>query len=74
MIDMETNEMINALRGNGDLFSEAVANRLEELAAMNRHLESKVVRAREDKQYLRDQYAEVMSAIKNLYNQYPNYI
>ena len=71
---METNEMINALLSNGDLFSEAVANRLEELAAMNRHLESKVARAHEDKQYLRDQYAEVMSAIKNLYNQYPNYI
>lgn len=71
---MKTNEMINALRGNGDLFSEAVANRLEELAAMNRHLESKVARARKEKQYLKERYAEVMSAIKNLYNQYPDYI
>ena len=71
---MKTNEMVKILRSNGDLFSETVANRLEELVTINQHLESKMARAREDKQYLREQYAEVMSAIKNLYNQYLDYI
>ena len=71
---MKIKEMVNALRGNGDLFSEEVANRLEELAAVNNHLEAKLARAREEKQYLREQYAEIMDAVKTLYKSHPDYI
>ena len=71
---MKTNEMITMLREQDNLFYNDVANRLEELSAINKHLEAKMARAREEKQYLREQYAELMSAVKMLYKNFPDTI
>ena len=72
-IPMKTKEMVAILR-EGDLFSADVADRLEELVLMNKTLEERLARARKEKQHITEQYADVMRAIRNLYNKYPDFL
>lgn len=60
---MKINEMINALRGNGDLFSEDVVNQLEELVREKDCLMAYLAQVQDENRHLREQYAELTLSI-----------
>lgn len=70
---MKTKEMVAILR-ECDTFSTQVAERLEELVEMNKTLEKRLARARNEKQKISEQYENVMKAIQTLYNSYPDFL
>jgi hypothetical protein len=70
MMNMKTNEMITALRGEGTPSSDMIADRLEELLTANKSLESRLAQARADKKLYREQYEELHRAVRNLWHNF----
>ena len=64
---MKTNEMIAALRSEGTPSSDMVADRLEEMLTANKSLETRLAQARADKRLYREQYEELLHAVRNLW-------
>lgn len=64
---MKTSEMIAALRGEGTPSSDMVADRLEEMLIANKSLEAHLAQARADKKLYREQYEELLRAVRNLW-------
>lgn len=64
---MKTNEMIAALRSEGTPSSDMAADRLEEMLTANKSLEARLAQARADKKLYREQYEELLRAVRNLW-------
>lgn len=64
---MKTNEMIAALRNEGTPSSDMIADRLEEMLTANKSLEARLAQARADKKLYREQYEELLRAVRDLW-------